>query len=175
MAKKSMIAKAKRKPRFERPRLQPLLRLWPAACLHASLRAMPHLLPGARPAGRAAGRHQVELVAMNISDPIADMLTRIRNASRGAPHGGARPGLADEAEIARILKDEGFIDDVAEEQDGPGNTSRSSCKYVDGKVPVVSGLKRISKPGLRVYAGKTDIPRVLAASASSSSAPARGS
>ena len=51
--------------------------------------------------------------------------------------------------------------DVTEEKDGPSQLLRITLKYVDGKVPVVSGLKRISKPGLRVYAGKTDIPRVL--------------
>ena len=64
-------------------------------------------------------------------------------------------------EIARILKAEGFIADVAEEQQGPGHVLRLQLRYVDGKVPVVSGLKRVSKPGLRVYAAKTDIPRVL--------------
>ncbi|MFI5292246.1 MAG: 30S ribosomal protein S8, partial [Candidatus Limnocylindrales bacterium] len=55
----------------------------------------------------------------------------------------------------------GFIEDVAEAQDGPVAMLRIQLKYVGGKAPVVSGLKRISKPGLRVYAGKTDIPRVL--------------
>ena len=64
-------------------------------------------------------------------------------------------------EIARILKEEGFIADVREERDGPTQLLRLELKYVDGKVSVVSGLKRISKPGLRVYAQKTDIPRVL--------------
>src|SRR6266699_405700 len=74
---------------------------------------------------------------MNISDPIADMLTRIRNASRARHLEVVVPASRTKREIARILK------------------------YVDGKAPVVSGLKRISKPGLRVYARKTDIPRVL--------------
>ena len=98
---------------------------------------------------------------MNISDPIADMLTRVRNASRARHTEVVIPASRTKREIARILKDEGFIADVSEEQDGPAAVLRLHLKYVDGKVPVVSGLKRISKPGLRVYAGKTDIPRVL--------------
>ncbi len=98
---------------------------------------------------------------MNISDPIADMLTRIRNASRARHTDVIVPASRTKREIARILKDEGFIADVAEEQAGPAHVLRLTLKYVDGKAPVVSGLKRISKPGLRVYARKTDIPRVL--------------
>ena len=98
---------------------------------------------------------------MNISDPIADMLTRVRNASRARHTEVVVPASRTKREIARILKDEGFIADVTEEQQGPAIVLRISLKYVDGKVPVVSGLKRISKPGLRVYARKTDIPRVL--------------
>jgi small subunit ribosomal protein S8 len=96
---------------------------------------------------------------MNISDPIADMLTRVRNASRARHTEVVVPASRTKREIARILKDEGFIADVSEEQDGPTANLRITLKYVDGKVPVVSGLKRISKPGLRVYARKTDIPR----------------
>ncbi len=98
---------------------------------------------------------------MNISDPIADMLTRVRNASRARHLEVAIPASRTKREIARILKAEGFIADWAEEQAGPGTVIKMTLRYVDGKVPVVSGLKRISKPGLRVYAGKTDIPRVL--------------
>ena len=97
---------------------------------------------------------------MNVSDPIADMLTRIRNASRARHTEVLVPASRTKLAIARILKDEGFIDDFQEAQDGPTRCSRIQLKYV-GKVPVVSGLKRISKPGLRVYAAKTDIPRVL--------------
>jgi small subunit ribosomal protein S8 len=98
---------------------------------------------------------------MNISDPIADMLTRIRNASRARHTEVVVPASRTKREIARILVDEGFIASVAEEKQGPVPTLRITLKYVDGKAPVVSGLKRISKPGLRVYAGKTEIPRVL--------------
>ncbi len=98
---------------------------------------------------------------MNISDPIADMLTRVRNASRARHTEVIVPASRTKREIARILKEEGFIADVREERAGPAQMLRIELKYVDGKVPVVSGLKRISKPGLRVYAQKTDIPRVL--------------
>ncbi len=98
---------------------------------------------------------------MNVSDPIADMLTRVRNASRARHNEVIVPASRTKREIARILKEEGFIADVREERDGPAQLLRLELKYVDGKVPVVSGLKRISKPGLRVYARKTDIPRVL--------------
>jgi small subunit ribosomal protein S8 len=98
---------------------------------------------------------------MNVSDPIADMLTRVRNASRARHTEVLVPASRTKREIARILKEEGFIADVREERDGPSQLLRLELKYVDGKVPVVSGLKRISKPGLRVYARKTDIPRVL--------------
>ncbi len=98
---------------------------------------------------------------MNVSDPIADMLTRVRNSSRARHAEVVVPASRTKREIARILKEEGFIADVREERDGPAQLLRLELKYVDGKVPVVSGLKRISKPGLRVYARKTDIPRVL--------------
>jgi len=98
---------------------------------------------------------------MNISDPIADMLTRVRNASRARHQEVVVPSSRTKREIARILKDEGFIADVIEEQQGASAVLRLTLKYVGGKAPVVSGLKRISKPGLRVYAGKTEIPRVL--------------
>jgi small subunit ribosomal protein S8 len=98
---------------------------------------------------------------MNVSDPIADMLTRIRNASRARHTEVVVPASRTKREIARILKDEGFIADFSEGQEGPRAVLTLTLKYVDGKAPVVSGLKRISKPGLRVYAAKTEIPRVL--------------
>jgi small subunit ribosomal protein S8 len=97
---------------------------------------------------------------MNVSDPIADMLTRIRNASRARHTDVRMPASRTKLAIARILKDEGFIEDFEEQRDGSHGQLVLRLKYV-GKVPVVSGLKRVSKPGLRVYAAKTDIPRVL--------------
>jgi small subunit ribosomal protein S8 len=97
---------------------------------------------------------------MNVSDPIADMLTRVRNASRARHDEVVLPTSRTKLAIAKILKDEGFIEDFSEDQVGPTKVMKIRLKYV-GKVPVVSGLKRISKPGLRVYAAKTEIPRVL--------------
>jgi len=97
---------------------------------------------------------------MNVSDPVADMLTRIRNASRARHTDVSVPASRTKLAIARILKDEGFIEDFSEGTDGPTQVLSIRLKYV-GRVPVVSGLKRISKPGLRVYAAKTEIPRVL--------------
>jgi small subunit ribosomal protein S8 len=97
---------------------------------------------------------------MNVSDPIADMLTRIRNGSRARHEEVLMPASRTKLAIAQILKEEGFIEDIEETREGPTNLLRIRLKYV-GKVPVVSGLKRVSKPGLRVYAAKTDIPRVL--------------
>ena len=98
---------------------------------------------------------------MNVTDPIADMLTRIRNASRARHAEVLIPASKLKAEMARILVDEGFVASAEETRTVPENFLKITLKYVDGKEPVVSGLKRISKPGLRVYAGKTEIPRVL--------------
>ncbi len=97
---------------------------------------------------------------MNISDPIADMLTRIRNASLARHEEVLVPASRTKLAIAKILREEGFIEGFSEGQEGPMAVLRLKLKYV-GKVPVVSGLKRVSKPDLRVYAAKTDIPRVL--------------
>jgi small subunit ribosomal protein S8 len=98
---------------------------------------------------------------MNTSDPIADMLTRIRNASLARHRELTLPSSKMKREIARILVDEGFIDSFATQPGDVQETLTIQLKYVEGRTPVVSGLKRISKPGLRVYARKTEIPRVL--------------
>ena len=98
---------------------------------------------------------------MVTTDPIADMLTRIRNANTAGHETVDIPASKMKKSIAGILKEEGFIRSFEMVSEGPQGTLRITLKYVDGKVPVVSGLKRISKPGLRVYARKTDIPRVL--------------
>ena len=98
---------------------------------------------------------------MNVTDPIADMLTRIRNASAARHKELSLPSSRVKREIARILADEGFIEAYETRQDGVQEHLTLKLKYVEGKTPVVTGLKRISKPGLRVYARKTEIPRVL--------------
>lgn len=97
---------------------------------------------------------------MNVSDPIADMLTRIRNGSRARHTEVSVPASRTKRAIAEILMSEGFIESFDEDRDGVHHVLRIQLKYV-GKVPVISGLKRVSKPGLRVYSTKTDIPRVL--------------
>jgi small subunit ribosomal protein S8 len=98
---------------------------------------------------------------MNVTDPIADMLTRIRNASAARHRELSVPSSRVKREIARILAEEGFIDGYETQPNGPQDLLMLRLKYVEGRTPVVTGLKRISKPGLRVYARKTEIPRVL--------------
>ena len=98
---------------------------------------------------------------MNTSDPIADMLTRIRNASAARHKDLTLPSSKVKREIARILTEEGFIESWDTATEGVQEMLSVRLKYVEGRTPVVSGLKRISKPGLRVYARKTEIPRVL--------------
>ena len=96
-----------------------------------------------------------------VSDPIADMLTRIRNAS-GARHPEVSvPASRLKLEIARVLKDEGYIAGFEVAADGATQTMRIIFKTRPDRTRVISGIKRISRPGLRVYARKTEIPRVL--------------
>jgi len=96
-----------------------------------------------------------------LSDPIGDMLTRIRNAS-GARHPEVKvPASRLKLEIARVLKDEGYIAGFEVDADGATQTMRIIFKSRPDRVQVISGIKRISRPGLRVYARKTEIPRVL--------------
>ncbi len=101
-----------------------------------------------------------EELEQRLADSRQELFNLRFQSATGALENPARLKLT-KREIARILKEEGFIADVAEERVGPTEILRLQLKYVDGKVPVVSGLRRISKPGLRVYARKTDIPRVL--------------
>ncbi|MDQ6682989.1 MAG: 30S ribosomal protein S8 [Chloroflexota bacterium] len=98
---------------------------------------------------------------MNSTDPIADMLTRIRNASLARHRELTIPSSKVKREIARILTEEGFIESFETAADGVQEALTVHLRYAEGRTPVVSGLKRISKPGLRVYARKTEIPRVL--------------
>ena len=96
-----------------------------------------------------------------VSDPIADMLTRVRNAN-SARHPEVRvPASKLKLEIARVLKDEGYIAGYEIESDGTAQSMRIIFKSRPDRTRVISGVKRISRPGLRVYARKTEIPRVL--------------
>ena len=98
---------------------------------------------------------------MVVTDAIADMLTRIRNANQLRYQEVLVPSSKMKLEIAKILKNEGFIEDVKETKDDVQGTIVLTLKYGPNKERVITGLKRISKPGLRVYAKSTDIPKVL--------------
>jgi len=98
---------------------------------------------------------------MNMTDPIADMLTRIRNASMARHQSVMIPASGIKMEIARILKDEGFVRDFDVPPDMGGRMFRVWLKYDPDKRPVLTGLKRVSKPGLRIYRKRKDIPLVL--------------
>lgn len=95
------------------------------------------------------------------TDPIADMLTRIRNANMVKHVSVDVPASNVKKRLAEILLSEGFIKGYDIIDDGKQGIIRIELKYGEGKERVISGLKRISKPGLRVYAKKTDIPKVL--------------
>ena len=96
-----------------------------------------------------------------VTDPIADMLTRIRNANQMRYKEVEVPASKIKIEIAKILKEQGFINDYKVNKDSFPNMITMNLKYGQNKERVITGLKRISKPGLRVYANALDIPKVL--------------
>ena len=98
---------------------------------------------------------------MQITDPIADMLTRIRNANSAKHETVDVPASNLKKAIAKILLDEGYIKSYEVVEDGTQGVIRIQLKYLAGKEKVISGLRRVSKPGLRVYAGADELPRVL--------------
>jgi len=98
---------------------------------------------------------------MSMTDPIADMLTRIRNANSASKDSAAMPSSKKLVEIARILKEEGYIADYKVTEATPQNVLEVTLKYGARKEKSLNGLRRISRPGLRVYAGKDELPRVL--------------
>ena len=99
---------------------------------------------------------------MTMSDPIADMLTRIRNANTAKHDTVDVPSSKMKLSIAQILLDEGYIKKFDIVEDGNFKTIRITLKYgADKNDKIITGIKRISKPGLRVYAGKDELPRVL--------------
>jgi small subunit ribosomal protein S8 len=99
---------------------------------------------------------------MSVTDPIADMLTRIRNATMVQHRQVVMPTSKMREAIARILKEEGFVEDFDVIQASPQSILRINLKYTQTKrrEPVITGLKRVSKPGRRVYAGRSDLPWV---------------
>ena len=98
---------------------------------------------------------------MQITDPVADMLTRIRNANTAKHEKVDVPASNLKKSIAQILLDEGYIKSYEVVEDGTQGVIRIQLKYLAGKEKVISGLRRVSKPGLRVYAGADELPRVL--------------
>ena len=94
-----------------------------------------------------------------MTDPIADMLTRIRNANQNRAKTVSMPSSKMKEEIAKILKDEGFVEEFSIEENDVQNTL--TLKYGQKKERVITGLKRVSKPGLRVYSKAEDLPKVL--------------
>ena len=111
------------------------------------------------------GREEVQLVRggieMQITDPIADMLTRIRNANSAKHDSVDIPASNMKKAIAQILLDEGYIKKFDVVEDGKQGMIHVELKYGPGKTKIIQGLRRVSKPGLRIYAGKEDMPRVM--------------
>ena len=97
---------------------------------------------------------------MQITDPIADLLTRIRNANAAKHETVTVPASNMKKAICQILLDEGYVKDVKVEDDGLQGNIVVTLKYGENKTRIIQGLKRISKPGLRIYAGVEDMPRV---------------
>ena len=98
---------------------------------------------------------------MTMTDPIADMLTRIRNANNAGHKTVEMPASKEKKAIAEILLEEGYINKVDFIDDYKQGIIKITLKYGENKSKVIAGLKRISKPGLRVYAGNNEIPKVL--------------
>ena len=98
---------------------------------------------------------------MSMNDPIADMLTRVRNAHAAGKSTVSMPSSKKLVEIARIMKEEGYILGYEIESAEPRDVLEITLKYGEKREKAIRGIKRISKPGLRIYAGKDELPRVL--------------
>jgi small subunit ribosomal protein S8 len=97
---------------------------------------------------------------MSMTDPIADFLTRIRNGQSSGKTEIVSPSSKIKLALARVLKDEGYIDDFAVETDGTKSMITVQLKYYEGR-PVIDRLERVSRPGLRIYKGKDELPSIL--------------
>ena len=97
---------------------------------------------------------------MSMTDPISDMLTRIRNGQKARKTSVSMPASKAKEAVALVLKDEGYITNYATQGDGAGRSLEVELKYFEGK-PVIENIQRASRPGLRVYRGKDELPRVL--------------
>ena len=98
---------------------------------------------------------------MNVTDPIADMLTRIRNGNTAGKDVVSMPSSKVLAEVARVIAEEGYIEGYAGEDTTPQKTLHVTLKYGARHARIIRGIKRISKPGLRIYSKAEDLPRVL--------------
>ena len=98
---------------------------------------------------------------MNITDPIADLLTRIRNASQARHATVDVPASNMKKAIAQILVDEGYVKSYTVKEDDKQGVITITLKYTDNMQPVITGLRRISKPGLRIYTSCEDMPKVM--------------
>ena len=98
---------------------------------------------------------------MLVNDPIADMLTRIRNAQIAKHDTVVIPASNMKKAIMQILVDEGYVKSFTVIEDGKQGMIRATLKYGEGKTPVITGLRRVSKPGLRIYSSVEDMPKVL--------------
>jgi small subunit ribosomal protein S8 len=113
-----------------------------------------------RESEKRAGNNYSRGKRVTISDPIADMLTRIRNANMVRHDTVLVPASKMKVSIAKILKDEGFIKDYEMMKGKPSRVIKIQLKYTEKNTPVLSTLERVSKPGLRVYVGDGEIPRL---------------
>jgi small subunit ribosomal protein S8 len=98
---------------------------------------------------------------MSVTDPIADFLTRIRNGLQADHDTVVIPASKLKLELARVLNEQGYIEEYANEPARVGQVLRVRLKYTEDRAPVISGMKRVSKPGRRTYVNHTEIPKVL--------------
>lgn len=98
---------------------------------------------------------------MQITDPIADLLTRIRNAQAAKHDSVTVPASNMKKAICQILVDEGYIKNFSVEEDGKQGIITINLKYAEGRMAVIKGLKRVSKPGLRIYSNAAELPKVM--------------
>lgn len=97
---------------------------------------------------------------MSLNDPIADFLTRVRNGLHADHDAVVMPHSSFKAEVARILSEQGYIEDFAVEPGEVGQQLRLTLRYTEGRDPVIQGLERVSKPGRRTYVSAGDVPKV---------------
>ena len=183
MAKKALVVKQKRTPKFEVRGLHAVHALRAAARGLPQVQPVPDLFPDHGAPRRTARHHQVQLVmhtrrthrrsrctgnhgeegllAMTMTDPIADMLTRLRNANSAYHDTVGMPYSKIKSHIAEILQQEGYIAAWRVEDAEVGKNLVITLKFGNARERSIAGIKRVSKPGLRVYAKKDDLPRVL--------------